>query len=163
MPQLYQLPDVALSQLLWLLIGLGFIYFVIARGMVPKIQSTVENRDRKISDDLESAQRARDEAESTEAEYRERIEASRGEAIKLSQQARQAGAMEAEERSRAIDAEIGKKIAKAEESIRTSVAKAITEIDQVAADAAHDLVVKLTGRDVSAGDALKAVRAAVDG
>ncbi len=35
MPQLYQLPDVLLSQLFWLAIGLGFIFFVIARGMVP--------------------------------------------------------------------------------------------------------------------------------
>ncbi|HLO20398.1 MAG TPA: ATPase, partial [Sphingomicrobium sp.] len=41
MPQLSQLSEVYLSQLLWLAIALAFIFFVIARGMVPKIQATV--------------------------------------------------------------------------------------------------------------------------
>ena len=35
----------------WLAIGLGFIFFVIARGMVPKIQATVEAREKQIADD----------------------------------------------------------------------------------------------------------------
>ena len=48
MPQLNQLSDVFLSQLLWLALVLGFIYFVIARGMVPKIQATVDQRDQRI-------------------------------------------------------------------------------------------------------------------
>ena len=55
MPQLNQLSDVALSQFLWLAIGLAFISIFIARGMVPKIQATVDARDQKISDDLERA------------------------------------------------------------------------------------------------------------
>ena len=83
MPQLFQLSDVILSQLLWLAVGLGFIFFVIARGMVPKIQAGVDERERKIAADLEAAQAARDQAESTEAEYRKQIEASRAEAMKV--------------------------------------------------------------------------------
>ena len=42
MPQLSQLGEVLLSQLFWLAIALGFIFFVIGRGMVPKIQATVD-------------------------------------------------------------------------------------------------------------------------
>ena len=48
MPQLNQLSDVLFSQLFWLAIGLGFIFFVVARGMVPKIQATVDAREAKI-------------------------------------------------------------------------------------------------------------------
>jgi len=44
MPQLSQLSEVFLSQLFWLTIALGFIFFVIARGMVPKSQATVDQR-----------------------------------------------------------------------------------------------------------------------
>ena len=47
MPQLSQLSEVYLSQFLWLAIALGFIFFVIARGMVPKIQATVDQRNSK--------------------------------------------------------------------------------------------------------------------
>ena len=57
MPQLSQLSEVYLSQFLWLAIALGFIFFVIARGMVPKIQATVDAREQRIAGDLEAAQR----------------------------------------------------------------------------------------------------------
>ena len=163
MPQLDQLPVIFWSQLFWLMVIFGTLFFVIGRGMVPKIRGVVEDRDRKISDDLEQAQKARDEAEATEAEYRERIEASRGEAMKLAQAAKQAGAREAEERTRAVDAEVGKKIDKAEAQIRKSVEKAMAEIDSVAAEAVQDLVAKLTGEPVSADEARQAVKAAING
>ena len=48
MPQLNQLADVALSQLFWLLLVLGVIYFGIGKGMLPKIQSTVDLREKKM-------------------------------------------------------------------------------------------------------------------
>ena len=159
MPQIAQLPDIFWSQLFWLLLIFGTIFFVIGRGMVPKIQGVVEQRDRKISDDLEKAQAARVEAEQTEAEYRRRIEASRGEAMKLALAAKQAGALEVEERTRAVDAEVGKKLAKAEEKIRKAVDKATAEIDTVAVEVARDLVAKLTGKTVSIDDARQAVKA----
>ena len=63
MPQLSQLSEVILSQLFWLAITLGFIYFVIGRGMLPKIQSTVELRDTQIAEDLAAAEAARTEAD----------------------------------------------------------------------------------------------------
>ena len=114
MPQLYQLATVTWSQWLWLAITLGFIFFVVSRGMVPKIQATVSAREQKIAGDLEAAQKAREQAEATEEEYRKQVEASRAEAMKLAQAAKQEGARESEERTRAVDAQIGDKIAAAE-------------------------------------------------
>ena len=67
MPQLSQLSEVYLSQFLWLAVALGFIFFVIARGMVPKIQATVDAREQRIASDLEAAQKARTAADETEA------------------------------------------------------------------------------------------------
>ena len=163
MPQIVQLPDIFWSQLFWLLVIFGTIFFVIGRGMVPKIQGVVEDRDRKISEDLERAQAARDEAEQTEEEYRLRIEASRAEAMKLAQAAKQAGAREAEERTRAVDAEIGKTIDKAEAKIRKSVEKAMAELDSVATEATQDLVAKLTGERVDQEQARQAVKAVTNG
>lgn len=163
MPQIDQLPDVFWSQLFWLLIVFGTLFIVVGLGMVPKIQGTVENRGRKIADDLERAQRARDEAEATEAEYRQRVDASRAEATKLAQAAKQAGAREVEERRRVVDEQVGGKIAEAEERIRASVEKAMADLDVVAAEAAQELVAKLTGREVAPEEARQAVKAVLNG
>jgi F-type H+-transporting ATPase subunit b len=163
MPQLTQLSQVYLSQFLWLGIALAFIFFVIARGMIPKIQATVEEREKKISGDLEAAQKARHDAEMTEADYRERINASRAEAIKLATAAKQAGAREAEERTRAVSAEVGKKVEMAEAQIRKSVEKAMAELDGIAVEASRELVSKLTGETVPAAEATRAVKAVLNG
>ena len=40
------------SQFFWLLIVIGFIYFFIAKNMVPKISKTVDDRQKRITDDL---------------------------------------------------------------------------------------------------------------
>jgi F-type H+-transporting ATPase subunit b len=163
MPQLTQLPDVFWSQLFWLLVVFGTIFVVVGRGMVPRVLATVEDRDRQITEDLERAQRAREEAEATESEYRQRIDASRAEAMKLSSQAKQAGAREAEERSREVDSQIAKKLDHAEARIRKSVDKAMAELDAVAAGAARDLVVKLTGKEVREDEVRHALEAVTDG
>ena len=74
MPQLTQLPEIWWSQLFWLAVVFGIIFFAIGLGMVPKIQWTVDLRERKISRDLEAAQAARAAADETEAAWRARMD-----------------------------------------------------------------------------------------
>ena len=163
MPQIEQLPDIFFSQLFWLLLVFGTIYFWIGRGMVPKIQSVVEQRDSKIAEDLAAAQRAREEAEAAEAAWRERIDASRAEAMKLAQEAKQNAALEAEQRLHAIDEQIGARVAEAEERIRAAAEQARRELEPVAAEAASELVAKLTGQRIDPKDAQPAVKAVLHG
>ena len=163
MPQINQLPDIFFSQLFWLLVVFGIIYFWIGRGMVPKIQSVVEDRDRKIADDLAAAQRAREEAEAAEEAYRERIDASRSEALKVAQEAKHQAALDTEKRLKTIDAKIGKRVAEAEEKIRAAADAARRELEPVAAEAASELVAKLTGQKIAARDAEPAVKAVIHG
>ena len=163
MPQINQLPDIFFSQLFWLLVVFGIIYFWIGRGMVPKIQSVVEDRDRKIADDLAAAQRAREQAEAAEEAYRERIDASRSEALKLAQEAKHQAALDTEKKLKAVDAKIGKKVADAEAKIRVAAEAARRELEPVAAEAASQLVSKLTGQKVAAKDAEPAVKAVLHG
>jgi F-type H+-transporting ATPase subunit b len=159
MPQLSQLPDVFLSQLLWLAIGLGFIFFVIARGMVPKIQATVEAREQHIAGDLEAAQAARGAADETEAAWRARMDAARAEAARLANDAKQDSARKTEAKVKAAADEIGLKVEAAEGRIRDALAAARTEIEALAAVAAQDMVVRLTGVKVDAKQAAEAVKA----
>jgi F-type H+-transporting ATPase subunit b len=163
MPQINQLPFIFASQLFWLLVVFGIIYFFIGRGMVPKIQSVVEQRDSKIADDLAAAQKAREDAEAVEAAYRERIEVSRSEALKVAQEAKQQAALETEKRLKAIDEQIGARVAEAEAKIRAAAEKARKELEPVAAEVASDLVGKLTGQKIAAKDAAPAVKAVLHG
>ena len=159
MPQLSQLSQVFLSQSLWLAIALGFIFFVIARGMVPKIQATVDARECKIAGDLERAQAARKEADETEAAWRERMDAARAEAARIAHDAKQASARDTEAKVKAAADKINRKVEAAEAKIRQAVDSARAEIEAVAADATQEMVSRLTGISVDPNDAVQAVKA----
>ena len=163
MPQIEQLSQIFYSQLFWLLLVFGIIYFWIGRGMVPKIQSVVEDRDRKIAGDLAAAQSAREQAEAAEEAYRERIDASRGEAMKVTQEAKTQAALDTEKRLKVIDEQIGTRVAEAETRIRAAAEAARRELEPVAAEAASELVTKLTGQNISAQDAEPTVKAVLHG
>jgi F-type H+-transporting ATPase subunit b len=162
MPQLSQLSEVLLSQLFWLAVGLGFIFFVIARGMVPKIQATVDAREKQIADDLEQAQAARSAAEETEEAWRQRMDAARAEGARIANEAKQASARDTEAKVKAVADELTLKIEAAGAKIRRARESARSEIESVAVDAAQNLVSTLTGIKVDKRDAAQAVRAEFD-
>ena len=159
MPQLDQLPDIFWSQLFWLAVVFGIIFFVIGKGMLPKIQGTVELREKKIGDDLERAQAARAEAEETEAAWRARMDSARADAAKLAQQARQESALKTEAKVRKAAEQINAKVDAAEQQIRERVQAARAEIESVAAEATQEMVARLTGIKVDKKDAANAVKA----
>jgi F-type H+-transporting ATPase subunit b len=161
MPQLNQLADVAWSQLFWLLLVLGIIYFGIGKAMLPKIQSTVDARDSRIAEDLAEAQRARAGADETQAAYRARMEQSRAEAMRVTQDAKLATARDAEARIRKADEKIAKKTEAAEAKLREATDAALADIENVAAEAAEEMVAKLAGLSVGRDRAAKAVKAAM--
>jgi F-type H+-transporting ATPase subunit b len=159
MPQLTQLPDIWWSQLFWLLVVFGIIFFGIGLGMVPKIQSTVDKRDRKISGDLEAAQAARVAADETEAAWRARMDKARAEAAKLANEAKQASARDTEAKVKAAADKLNLKVEASEQKIREAVQSARGEIETVAASLTQDLVSRLTGIKVDQKDAAQAVKA----
>jgi len=161
MPQLNQLADVAYSQFFWLLLVLGLIYFGIGHAMLPKIQSTIDARDRRIADDLAAAQAAREQADSIESGYRARIDESRAEALKVAAAAKAESARATEVKMKAVDAEVGATVAAAEARIRAAAEAALGDIEQVAAEAAREMVSRLAGVAVSKAEATGAVKAAM--
>jgi F-type H+-transporting ATPase subunit b len=159
MPQLSQLSEVYLSQLFWLAVALGFIFFVIARGMVPKIQATVDQREGKIAADLERAQAARREADETEAAWRARMDAARAEAARLTQEAKNESARQTEAKVKKAADKINAKAEAAEAKIREAAVAARSEIEAVAADATQQMIERLTGLKVDRKEAAQAVKA----
>ena len=159
MPQLNQLALVAYSQFFWLLIVLGLIYFGIGKAMLPKIQSTVDARDQRITDDLAAAEAARIEADATEEAYRLRMDDSRAEAAKLTATAKADGAKSTEARVAEAATVIQAKADDAASRIRASRAKAVKELEQLAGELAKEIAGKFAGVSVSDDEAARAVKA----
>jgi F-type H+-transporting ATPase subunit b len=159
MPQITQLAEVLASQLFWLAIFFGLIFFVIARGMLPKVRSTIDDRDAKVAEDLKQAQAARTGAEQTEAAWRERMDATRQDAARLAQEAKLASARETEARIKEALDEIDARVERARLRIRDAVASARAEMEVVATDAAQQMVQQLTGIKVEKKEASIAIEA----
>ena len=158
MPQLNQLALVAYSQFFWLAVVLGLIYFVIGKGMLPKIQSTVDARDQSIADDLAAADAARTEADAVELAYRARMDANRGEAAKLTAKAKADSAATTEKKLGEVDASLDAKLVEAQGRIRSARGAAVKEIEGVAAELAKDIAAKVAKLEVSLADSAKAVK-----
>ncbi len=163
MPQIAQIDATWASQLFWLVIAFLAIYLVIGRGMLPKIEATVDARDQRIASDLREAEAARAAADALEEANRTRTEADRAEALKLTQAAKERAAREAEAKVKASDAEIGARVGVAEASVRERAQAAMADIEAVAAEAAQEMVQRLSGAQVSRDEAASAVRNALHG
>jgi F-type H+-transporting ATPase subunit b len=159
MPQLSHLELVYLSQWFWLLLVLGSLYFFVGRGIVPKVEETVDQRDARIAADLAEAERLQAEAERTEEAWRARINQAHAEGQAAAAEAKAKAGRDAEKRVAKADAEIAGKTEAATAALAEARAAALREIEGVAAEAARDIVAKLTGAKVSD----KAARAAVTG
>jgi len=161
MPQIEQLAATYSSQVFWLLLIFGLVFFVIGKGMVPKVMETVTMRDKQISDDLAAAQDARAQADAEENAWRTRENANRAEAQALVAQAKADAAAASDKKLKAAQKRIDKKLADAEDRIAEARASAAAEIEDVAADAAAQIVKRIAGIEVTPAAARTAVKEAM--
>lgn len=161
MPQIAQLPEFWSSQVFWTLIFFGITFFVIGRGMVPKVMSTVEMRDKQIADDLAAAQAARDAADEQEEAWRERENENRAKAQGTIAEAKAKAAKKTETKLATAQKKIDEQLAKAEAEIEAARTSAMAEIEDVAAEATQDIVARLSGEKVDKGAARAAVKKAM--
>ncbi len=161
MPQIDQILQTFPSQLFWLAAFFGITYFLIGRGMVPKIMGTVELRDKQISDDLAAAQAARDAADVQEEEWRQRENENRAVAQALIAEAKSKASASSTAKLAEAQGRLDSKLAEAEAEIEQARVSALTEIEGVAADATRDIVARLAGSDVDEADATRAVKEAL--
>jgi F-type H+-transporting ATPase subunit b len=161
MPQIDQIATTLSSQLFWLAVFFGISYFLIGRGMVPKIMGTVELRDTQISNDLAAARDARDAANAQEEEWRVRENENRAAAQAVIAEAKTRAAARSEAKLAEAQTRLDAKLAEAEIEIEAARVSAMTEIEHVAADATRDIVARIAGTEIDANEAQSAVREAL--
>lgn len=159
MPQIAQILETYASQIFWLLITFGLIYFGIAKMMLPKVEETVDARDKKIANDLAAAEKARAEAENMESGGDSELAAARAEALAKTSDAKAKAAKATESKLAGADAEIDATLKAADVNLSKARAKAMASVEGVAAEATADIVAKVAGIKVTPAAAAKAVKA----
>ncbi|MEO6092878.1 MAG: ATPase [Novosphingobium sp.] len=163
MPQIAQLSETYASQVFWILLIFGFVFFVIGRGMVPRVMATVDARDKRIADDLSAADAARKAADAEEATWRTHSNAQRAEAQAIIAKAKAGAAQATAARLAQAKAFLDARLTAAESRIATARDGALGEIETVASEAAGDIVSRLAGITVDGDTARAAVKEALHG
>lgn len=161
MPQIAQLAETFSSQIFWMLVFFGLVFFVVGRGMVPKVMDTVAQRDSQIAGDLAAAQAARDAADGQEDAWRKRESANRAEAQALVNAAKAQAAADMDKKLAQAQGAIDTRLAEAEQRIAAARSEAAAGIEDVAGEAAQDIVRRLAGVEVDATAARAAVKEAM--
>jgi F-type H+-transporting ATPase subunit b len=163
MPQIAQLSQTYASQIFWILIIFGFVFFAIGRGMVPKVMATVETRDRQISNDLAAAESARKAADAEEEAWKVHHNQQRAEVQAILAKAKADAGRATESRLHDASVTLDAKLECADKRIAAARDGALGEIETVASEAASDIVARLAGVSVSPDAARAAVKEAFHG
>ena len=157
MPQL-NFADYA-PQLFWLAVTFVLLYFAMDRLALPRVARVLDERERKLQDDLARAEKLKAEADETLAAYNKALADARGQAQAMLQRTAEAIAAENAKRDAAMAAALAERTRTAEQGVAAAKQAALADIRGVVADSAASMVAKLIGVPLPA----EQVRAAVDG
>lgn len=149
------------SQILWLVITFGLFYLFMKRVVLPRIGSILETRRDRIAQDLNEANRLKEEADQAFATYEQELADARGKAHEIAQAARDAAKADADTERNNVEAEMTERIEKAEAEIAKVKETALAEVDAIAAETTATIVTHLIGGTVAKTKVTAAVKAAV--
>jgi len=144
-------------QLVWLAITFAVLYLIIAKIALPRIGGTIEQRSDKIANDLDRAQSLKDDVDKAIASYEQALAEAKSKAHAIAQETREKLGAEIEAERQRVDALIADKVSEAEASIAKAKAKAMGNVNKIAADLAGEIVADLTGTKASDAAVSKAV------
>jgi F-type H+-transporting ATPase subunit b len=147
------------SQLLWLAIAFGLLYFLMSRLALPRVGGILNDSQQRIMTDLHEANRLKAESEAAAAAYEQELAQARNNAVSIGQKARDAAKADADAKRAVAEGDVASRIAKAEASIAAAKSKAMQEVGGIANETAEAILRSLTGGSVSKADIEKAVKA----
>ena len=145
------------SQLIWLAITFGALYLLMSRVALPRVKNILDTRAAKIASDLDAAADAKDKADAAAAGHEKTLADAKANAQALAQETHAKLAAETDAQRHALEAELNTKLAAAEAQIADMKAKAMSNVEGIAKDAAAAIVQQLTGKPASADAVAAAV------
>ncbi len=147
MPQLN--PEFWISQIFWLTITFGILYIVLSKLILPKISLNLELRKSQIQDNIEAAEKQRENSEAKLKEFDDIIAKSKLEAKNIYQEARENTLREINIKRESLDKQIDEEIKKAEQEITILKKSAPEKINKIAIESTFELIKKLIGAEVN--------------
>jgi len=147
MPQLN--PEFWISQIFWLTLTFGILYLVLSKLILPKISANLESRKLQILENIEAAEKQREDSERKLKEYEEIISKSKIEAKTIFNQAREKALKDISAKKEVMNKQIDDEITKAEQEIKSLRDKAPDKINKIAIETSSELIQKLIGAEVN--------------
>ena len=147
MPQLN--PEFWVSQIFWLTLTFGILYVVLSKLILPKISNNLESRKSQILENIEAAEKQREDSEAKLKEYEEIISKSKLEAKNIFSQSREKVLKDINAKKEVLDKQIDEEISKAEQEINSLRESAPNKINTIAIETSSELIQKLIGAEVN--------------
>ncbi|MCW8915031.1 MAG: F0F1 ATP synthase subunit B' [Magnetovibrio sp.] len=154
-------PSTFSSQLIWLAITFITLYVLMAKVALPKIGDVLEERQRKIDDNLAKAEELKSQADAASVAYEKSLSEARAKAHDAIREVKDEALAEAHKRQSAQNAQLQAKISESEQAISKARDEALAGIKDVATDVATSAVEKLIGEAPKDGSVASAIEAAL--
>lgn len=151
-------PLLYVEQFFWLAIVFFALYVVVAMVALPRIGAVLEERRRRIDENLDRAEKMKRDAEEVARQYEQTLANARNQAAEIYNQSVAKLAAEAEERQKALTQKLDGIIQEGEARIAEAKQAAMADVKAIAKDVVQSLTEKLVG--VAAED--KAINSAVN-
>ena len=143
MPQLD--PKYWASQAFWLVLVFVILYISLSKFYLPKIKSNLDNRENKIKEDLENANKFKEQSEAKLKEYGLILDKAKKEVNKIHFDSKAALDKDIQSKKEVIEKEIEKEILKAQKEILELKKNSISSIQNISENITADLIEKISG------------------
>ena len=147
MPQLNT--EFWISQIFWLTLTFGILYIVLSKFILPKISTNLEIRKSQILENIEAAEKQREESEKKITKYNKILQNSKIEAKNYFNQARGKILKNINKKKEKLDIELNEEVKKTEIEIQNLRNKAPEKINKIAIETSNDLIQHLIGAEVN--------------
>jgi len=138
------------SQLFWLAICFVTLYVLMSKVALPRIADILEERQKRISDDLDMAERLKNETEAAIAVYEKALADARATAQAEIAKVMDANAAEAAKRQAELEDALNAKIAESEERIHTARKDALAQVNEIAIEVSAAIVERVANVETDA-------------
>ncbi len=147
MPQLN--PEFWISQIFWLIITFSSLFLILSKFILPKISKNIEFRKSQILENIEAAEKQKQESENKIQEYENYILKSKNEARNYFNEARKKILQDIDKKKEYLEKEIDEEINIAEKEIIELKKNAPEKINKIAIETSSNLIKQLIGEEVN--------------
>ena len=147
MPQLN--PEFWISQIFWLIITFGILFIVLTKVILPKISDNLETRKSQILENIETADKQKEESQKKIDEYEKIILDSKLKAKNYFNETREKILDDINKKRTALEKELDEEIGELEKELSDLKNKSGEKINKIAAETSAELIKELIGEEVN--------------